>query len=287
MKMGSSAKSGDNISLETLLQDGNLTPESMEAILLKAIDREELKPLEKQDFAKLAMYEKVLLKIRAQKPLVSGKEDGRERITQFLRSHPVNKPCMPMRRRLVTAFVGIVVLFFGFEVFFQREWLFGKSTDDKQQYIVQGRKIESHLITNGQADVENAHVSVETTSFEEVVKVLGYAPKIPHWVPEGWNMVSMKAINVKDLKRIVITYDHPNRENVLTFDTRTFDDSERARIMLEQNDIGSKFQFDGKTMYALENVDVPGWIWLDNLSVCAIHGPLDNHDMMTLVKSIQ
>lgn len=143
------------------------------------------------------------------------------------------------------------------------------------------------MIANGQADIQNAHVSVETTSFEDVVKVLGYVPKISQWLPEGWNVTSMGAANVKALKRLMIMYNNPHEKNILTFEIRTFEDVERAKVELEQDDIGLSFRFDGKTVYALENVDVPGWIWLDNLSIRTIYGPLDSADMMTFVKSIQ
>lgn len=287
MKKNSPIDPARNINLDSLLQDSKMTSESMESFLLEAIEQEEQKPVEQQDTTKLAVYEKALFGLRANKPLITRKEEGREKINSYLQKRSISKPQLSSTRRVILAFVCLVVIFLSAEVILNREWLFGRPSDDGQQYVIEGDEINVNLVSQGQADTESTHTVISTTKMSEVVEFLGYVPQIPRWIPDGWSMQTMNVEKAKGISRFAISYGNTHTKYILKYEIRTYENAERASAEFEQNDIGDVIQINGSMFYSLENTEIPALVWIDKLSVCSIQGPLSNEEMLDIVKSIE
>lgn len=287
MKKGSPVDPASGISLSSWMQDSNMTPESMESYLLEAIELEEQKPVEQQDAAMLAVYEKVLFALRANKPLMTRKEEGRERINTYLHNHSVNRPRQSATRRVLLAFVCMAVIFLGVEVFANREWIFGRTTDDGEQYVIEGDRIDANLLAQGQADTESKHIMITTTSMDEVAGVLGYVPPMPQSIPDGWSLQSINIERTKGLNRFAALYGNLHTKYILKYEIRTYEDAKRASMEFEQNNEGELIQMNGTAIYAFMNTEIHALLWTDKLSVCSIQGPLSNEELMKIATSIK
>ena len=70
-----------------------------------------------------------------------------------------------------------------------REWLFGSSTDDGQQYTIQGQSIDPGLVEgSAAAGDDNIADSLTTTDWGAVVAFFGMESVLPGHLPEGFRV---------------------------------------------------------------------------------------------------
>lgn len=276
----------DQDRLEQWLRDSKMTPDAMDAFLQEAIEQEEAKPEEQQDFSKLAMYEKVLFRLRADRPLVTRKEEGRQKLEQYLRDHPISKPRMRMSRRLIIAFASLLLVVVGVEAFLHREWLFGKPTDDGQQYIIQGGKIDPKLISEGQADPIPVTKRVTITNLDEAPALLGFTPSYPTWLPDGWAFERAEIVWTEQYTRFEVVYRTDEEKYHLKYEERKYSNSEYARASIQQDSNSREVLLKGIQVLIATNAEVPTCVWLSGLKYSAVIGPVSEDEMIRIVKSI-
>lgn len=276
----------DQDRLEQWLRDSKMTPDAMDAFLQEAIEQEEAKPEEQQDFSKLAMYEKVLFRLRADRPLVTRKEEGRQKLEQYLREHPVSKPRMRMSRRLIIAFASLLLVVVGVEAFLHREWLFGKPPDDGQQYIIQGGKIDPNLIAEGQADPIPVTKRMTITNLDEAPVLLGFTPSYPTWLPEGWAFERAEIVWTEPYTTFVVAYKKKSESYFLRYEERVFKNSEYVRADIQQDSNSRMVFLNGMQVHIATNVEIPTCIWLSGLTYTAVIGPVSEPELLRIAESI-
>lgn len=74
-----------------------------------------------------------------------------------------------MGLRAVAVAAAILVLVVVGDGILNREWLFGHSSDDEQQYAIQGQVIDPGLVEDGNASGEDAAGVLTTTDWDAAV----------------------------------------------------------------------------------------------------------------------
>lgn len=177
-------------------------------------------------------------------------------------------------RSLLVASVLMVVLF-GVEIPFNREWLSGSSTQDEQQYIISEQTIDLGLVDEGKADDSMADPqSITTTNLDEAIAFLGFAPAMPQWMPDGWELLPYYASRTASSERFVATYAHDEQDYNLVYQTVYYYDAERASAAFEQNRTGEEIDLaNGKTVYISENFNDTTCVWYESLACYSLAGP--------------
>lgn len=191
-----------------------------------------------------------------------------------------------MSRRLVIAFASLLLVVVGVEVFLHREWLFGKPTDDGQQYIIQGGKIDPRLIPEGQADPIPMYTRVSVRNKDEAAKLLGYVPVVPKWVPDGWILATIDVVLAEDMNRYVVVYTTKDNNKLLKYEKRTYQNAQRAQAAIQQDVLGETIRVGNIDVYIKTNTQVPACVWIDGLSYSAVYGPVSENDLFDITRSI-
>lgn len=145
--------------------------------------------------------------MRTGKVYVSRKEECKKALKQRLSQevrHRSKKQNVLWRGAL--AAFALIVLAVGVEMLLHREWLEGASTDDGQQYVVQGQEMDPGIISEGIADNEPHIGELTTTNLDEAIKFLGFDPDLPTWMPDGWKLVNYEVGVVTDEATIKVIY---------------------------------------------------------------------------------
>ena len=172
--------------VKSALSSGALTREEMISRLKGAIIVEERKAYGESNRQLIELYGRILYELETGKPYVSRKDEALRQVKARLAADDQRKVWVRPMKRVALALATLLVLVAGAEVVLHREWLFGRPSDDEQQYIIQGKSIDPGLVVEGQANLEDAFERITTNNLEHAIMVLGYTPLAPTWVPEDW-----------------------------------------------------------------------------------------------------
>ena len=208
--MDSPSNGSANYKLQAIkesLKNGSITKEQFFTRLSNAVEQEYQKPVNEQDAAFLFACQDILDEMRTGKVYVSRKEECKKALKQRL-SQEVRQRSKKQNVlwRGALAAVALIVLAVGVEMLLHREWFEGASTDDGQQYVVQGQEMDPGIISEGIADNEPRTGELTTTNLDEVIKFLGFEPDLPTWMPEGWKLTNYEVSVVTDETIIKATY---------------------------------------------------------------------------------
>ena len=92
--------------------------------------------------------------------------------------------CSACGNAIAAVAAAILILIVVGDGILNREWLSGSSTDDEQQYAIQGKILDPGLVGEGAAtDDDTTADSLTTTDWEDVVDFLGMEPILPGYLP--------------------------------------------------------------------------------------------------------
>lgn len=193
-----------------------------------------------------------------------------------------------MLRAIATAAV-ILLITFGADILVHRERLVGSSTDDQQQLIISGQEIDLGTVNEGQADDSLKQLQeITTTNLDDAVKVLGFAPALPQWMPDGWKLLSYYVSRSESAKWFIATYTKTGQEYELLYQANFFDDTERASSAFEQNKTGIEQTIDdGRTVYMSKNFDDTTCLWYENLTCYSLSGPENSEIFIKIIENIK
>ena len=170
-----------------------------------------------------------------------------------------------------------------------REWLSGNSTDDGQQYAIQGQSIDPGLVEEGVAtgDDDTAD-SLTTTDWRAVVAFLGMEPALPAHLPEGWRVGHYHAIRFDDEQILTISYiNEADPTATMKFLWDHYFSVEAANLALEQNNDGELVEIGGIRVYRSANIEKNRFVWIDGMSVCSLTTTCDVGEAEAIVSSFR
>lgn len=288
--MDSPSNGSANYKLQAIkeaLKNGSITKEQLFTRLSNAVEQEYQKPVSEQDVAFLFACQDILDEMRTGKVYVSRKEECKKALKQCLSQevrHRSKKQNVLWRGAL--AAVALIVLAVGVEMLLHREWFEGTSTDDGQQYVVQGQEIDPGIISEGVADNEPRTGELTTTNLDEAIKFLGFEPDLPTWMPEGWKPAGYDVVILADEKRFRVQYTNSNTNTKFVYSQILYTQMEEAYASFEQNSNGQSFEIGKIKIYQSVNTDKKRYNWTLDNSVFSLAGDVDYDTVYQIICSI-
>lgn len=185
------------------------------------------------------------------------------------------------------AFAVILVLAVLGDGILKREWLSGNSTEDEQQYAIQGQSIDPGLVEEGvAAGDDNIADRLITTDWESVVAFLGTEPLRPDHLPEGWRVGHYHAIRFDDEQILTISYiNEADPTATMKFLWDRYFSVEAANLALEQNKDGELMEIGGIRVYRSSNMEKNRFVWIEGTTVCSLTTTCDAKEIEVVVSS--
>ena len=250
-----------------------------------AIAKEEMKAQGERDRSLILQYERFLYELQIGHPYVSKKEENKRKLFARLAVGELRRAKLQPIKRLAIVLASMLLLVIGGELV-RREWLSGKPTDDEQQYVIQGNRIDTSIIQDGIADSDPDLKQITTKSYEEAVAFWGKEPTLPKWLPEGWEVYEYHVVKSKYKSRFGVSYQRLSNEHLIHYEETSFSDAMTALAVFEQNKSGDMREFGESRVYMLNNLKQSAGIWLQESSCYSLTGPLAETEIETVIKSI-
>ena len=185
------------------------------------------------------------------------------------------------------AFAVILVLAVLGDGILKREWLSGNSTEDEQQYAIQGQSIDPGLVEEGVAAGDDTIADrLITTDWESVVAFLGTEPLRPDHLPEGWRVGHYHAIRFDDEQILTISYiNEADPTATMKFLWDHYFSVEAANLALEQNKDGELMEIGGIRVYRSSNIEKNRFVWIDGMTVCSLTTTCDAKDAEAVIST--
>lgn len=273
-------------SIKAAIANGKLTREVIMKRLRGAIAQEERKPIEQQDHEQILLYDQLLYELETGKRYVSRREEALREAKAHLAELDQRKARLRPFKRIAIILAAMLVSVVGAEVLLHREWLFGIPSEDGQQYIIQGEKIDPGLVAESKATENKQYKEIRTVHLDEVLPILGYQPTPPTELPVGWYLHLYFASSTAETKRFISSYQNDNEEYLLQYEERTYNTAERARAELEQNELGLSMTIDKIKVYMVQNTTDPVCVWIRGMTYYSLYGPITKDEIIKVIKSI-
>jgi|LSQX01.2.fsa_nt_gb hypothetical protein len=271
----------------TAIKGGQMTREEGLVWLDAKIKQEEAMPYAQRDYSWIATLEKLHYELRTNHTYISRKEESLKEIRERLAADDRKKARLRPVRRLVAVMAAALIVVVGAELMLHKEWLYGKPSEDEQQYIIRGNSVDPALISGGVADSEDTLERITTTNLDHAIMVLGYTPKLPTWVPDGWGLQSYYAQRSQSKQWFFASYQNKAHDKLIKYEIYRYSDSEIVKEELEQDGIGEMLKIAGDNAYYKENIDTASIVWIENMELLSIHGSLDRETLIKIKESIK
>ena len=268
------------------IASGELTYDQMREKLIAAIDREYEKEGE-PNIELINACEELLAELATNgQPLPeSHEEQYGEVIRQNIEvSHRAGKKVKLFPR--IAAVVAMLVLVLGLaQPFLHWEWFEHDSTDDEQQYTVQGFTVDPSLIAKCIADEGSTSAMYYSDNYDEIKKHLGF--DLPSKVfLKGWNpkhyFVEIQFAYVK----CTILYSNPQTIDEITVQIVMFSNVENAYTTYEQNYQGTEVKIGELVVYDVTNEGKETMTWLENNCIWCCYGLIEKNQLRSVVTHI-
>lgn len=188
--------------------------------------------------------------------------------------------------RGVSVAAAMVVLSLGVDILFRRQWLSGRSTLDKQDYVVQGKIIDPGTVQAGTASETMEDKFVSSTDLGEASSILSFTPPIPIWLPEGWELLQYEGMVIGAVEYFYSVYHQPDTEKLLRYEIH-IDKDAWLRLYAEQNADGTQLKLEnGVTAYLTMNLGLSTCVWTQNGMSFLLSGPLTEDEILQMINSI-
>ena len=268
------------------IASGELTFDQMREKLIAAINKEYEKEGE-PNIELINACEELLAELATDgQPLPeSHKDQYGEVIRQNIEvSHRADKKVKLFPR--IAAVVAMLVLVLGLaQPFLHWEWFEHDSTDDEQQYTVQGFTVDPSLIAKCIADEGSTSAMYYSDKYAEIKKYLGFdLPSkvfLKDWNPTQY-FVGIQSAYVK----CTILYRNPQTNDEITVQVGMFTDVENAYTSFEQNKEGYEIEIGETVAYQIENEDKNTITWLEKNCIWSCNGFIDETQLRLFVEDI-
>lgn len=153
------------------------------------------------------------------------------------------------------------------------QWLSGNSSEDEQQYIIQGKEIEPNSVAGADGTRGEGPISFSTGDLQTALDALDFEPQIPTYVPAG---LAPNAYSVNKVSRYTvfgIEYVDAARKTIISFEAISYVHIDELQVTLEQNKEGNEVEIDGSLVYVTKNYERTVCVWSEEsvlymLTIC-------------------
>ena len=291
--MSDSSLARRQIQLEAIQQaisDGSLTAQQIHNILLEEISHELDKPFKEVDMEYVNACEELLTALnRGRAAAISSMYDSNlEVIRSKHKPHfSINlSPRTGLGRMALAVCLAAVMLCIG--LFIPEGWIITRQTPDEGQYIMQG--IETPTGFGSVADAGPALDRIgtyDTTSWQEVVHLMGGKPCVPQWMPLDWSILTYNVGLTSASSSLTIVYYNETVGKTQIFQSTTYFELSSLHRYVEQNDEGSVIELEnGTKVYITDNIDNTSAAWNTSSTDYLLTGSIPVDDLIRIVESM-
>lgn len=252
------------LQIREAIASGNVSPEKAVERLTKVIEAEYAKSNPDTDF--IIACEDLLWELEHPgQPFVS----QTERFRAFVAAQPCPTRTARASRWIVAA-AAVLALCLGIGGF-RYAWFSHSSSDDGQQYVIQGHEVTVEMISSAIAEHKDVS-SFQTESWEEFIDFLGFVPSVPNAEALGMEVTQYMATIESDIISYHVHY-HSNEYSAL-YSQRSYTNPDNAYLLFEQDASGAKTNIASSTVYTSSNIDKFSFLWLTENSVCRFSSDL-------------
>lgn len=275
--------------IRQMISDGRLTAQQMNRIMIEEISSELNKPKEEVDTEYISACQELLGSLNRSRAAaaVSHYEENLQAIQNKMQPRFSFAPCTGWRRLATAMCLALVFLCVG--LFIPEGWIITHQTEDKGQYIMQGIETPAGFGSVADAGPALDHIGIyDTTSWQEVVYLMGGKPQVPHWVPSGWSILTY-TVSLTDVSSgLTIIYLHDETGGSLLFQSTTFFDLSSLYSYIEQNSEGVVTELaDGTKVYITDNIDNATATWHSTHSTYLLSGDVTHDELVRIIDSME
>ena len=175
-------------------------------------------------------------------------------------------------RRIACAGAGVFVLVCCANMV-RLQWLSGTSSEDEQQYIIQGKEIEPNSVAGADGTRGEGPISFSTGDLQTALDALDFVPQIPTYVPAGLTPNAYSVNKVSRYTVFAIEYVDSARKTIISFEAISYVHIDELQVALEQNKEGNEIEIDGRMVYVTKNYERTVCVWSEEsilymLTIC-------------------
>ena len=283
-----SSRDDQNLTMDAIraaIDSGDLSREEIMRRIRGARGKEEMKPKQERRTDLILMYERLLYELRTGKPYVSRKEENKHKLFARLAAEEERSRKTQPIKRVAAILAALLVLLMGGELV-RRQWLSGKPSDDGQQYIIQGGKIDPSLIPGGQADPIPETRRMTITNLDDAPELLGFIPMYPTWLPEGWEFQSAEVALANPYSVIIVSYAKEYEKYLLKYEVWAFKDADGVKATIQQDKNSKMTTLDDTIVYLTTNTQEPSCVWISDLVYTSLSGPISEEELIKIADSV-
>lgn len=270
------------------ISQGQLTAQQIHCILIEEITSELNKPEEEVDTDYISACQELLRSLNYRRAIgvSSHYEENLQAIQKKLEPRFSLFPRTGMGR--LATILCISIIFLCASLFIPEGWITTYQTKDEGQYIMQGIETPSGFGSVADAGPALDRIGIyDTTSWQEVVHLMGGKPDVPHWLPAGWSILTYTVALTDVSSGLTIVYINEDTACSLVFQSTTFFDLSSMFNYVEQNEQGSiKELVDGTKVYLTDNIDNSTATWYTAHSSYLLSGNVTQNDLIRIVESM-
>lgn len=274
-----------------LIEYGNIPQNEavrrLEALLQSEINRKD----RAADMELVEACEELLWQIGTQGRLAfeDRSKENQAALIQRLKRKQRQSVALQIGVRAIVVVASILVLVIVGDGVLNREWLSGRSTDDGQQYTLQGQSIDPGLVKKSvAAGDDNITTNLTTTDWKTVVAFLGVEPTLPSYLPDGWHIAQYNAVRFDDELILNISYtSEVDPTATLMLIWNHYFSAEAVSLALEQNSDGEQVEMGGIQVYKSSNIEKNRFVWIDGMSVYSLTTTCDTEEVEAIISSFE
>lgn len=267
------------------IDDGTLTKEKLEKGVCTLIEIELEQNERPANMEMISDCESLLEKMH-QMHYTSHAQESEKAVRSRLAKRMKWQTTMQHTLRVAAVVVAIFAIGFATDQVRNKCSLEGKSTTDEQQYIVTGnREITGAFMQSSQADVQNSILS--SNEMNEIINALGFRPKVPTWLPAGWQPDRYYVSNSRYAASVKLQYSKPGADYFVRYSETSYGDIESANVAFEQSKKGDEYIISGKNVYISTNIDAQIAVWIVGERYYSLSGPLTKQEILEIIDSLQ
>ena len=266
---------------------GNLPREEIERRLEQIIDAELNVPFnveinkEKVDLCRSLLWKLYTNgKIEYKENIEESKKGVEKRLNSYRRRRAVARIAVRTIAAALIIVVGLTLL----NIIPPITWFTGTSTDDEQQFIVEGHVISTQSIAKA-IEEHNGTGSFQTNSYKEFKEFLNLDINIPQSLEEQYQAIRYEAIIFPTWINIVCLYSN-NEEPVLTVGISMFESIEEVILQFEQTADGDEVILHSTKVYEYSNIDTVSYIWTSENTIYTVEFVSNIGNTRDIVKKI-
>ena len=241
---------------------GKLPKDEIERRLEQIIDTELNVPLDAEiNKVKVDLCNSLLMKLYLQGKIDDKVdiEESKKGVERRVDSYRRRRNILWTAVRSIAAALILVVGLFALNIIPPIRWFTGTSTDDEQQYIVQGHVINTQNIASAISE-HNGSGSITSNNIEDIERFLNFTLNLPKELGYGFIATEYHARVSVNRINIICLYKNESQDSV-RYRMIMYQDINDAYIQFEQEKQGDKRMIDGKDVYIFQNINTIDYIW--------------------------